>query len=170
MLSLSVYNLFASNTCSLFFSHNYSQFCLQHMRKHLHVFIWSVRITKNFKPPPFSLHATRLHTRLTALLLLVVCFILIFYNLTILIQRTFLNQSVRIHYFARSLFWLQFLFVCNVHSYCIRLRCALVRFHTYTDVGLLITNLVYICVSVALVLSFLISDDITSFPSTHIYT
>ena len=33
-LFLSAYNLFASNTCSLFFSHNYSIFCSHTLHKH----------------------------------------------------------------------------------------------------------------------------------------
>ena len=59
-----------------------------------------------------------------------------------------------------------FLFVHCIHSACscIRLRCAL--FHTYADVvvGLLITSSMYICVGVAFVLSFLMLNDIKSFP------
>ena len=61
-----------------------------------------------------------------------------------------------------------FLFVYNVHYCCVRLRCDFViyLFHTHTVVvvGLLITSPMYICVSVAFVLLFLILNDIRSFP------
>ena len=63
-----------------------------------------------------------------------------------------------------------FLFVYNAHSCCFRLRCAFVTylFHTHTDivVGLLITGSMYICgvVNVAFVLSFLMLNNIRSFP------
>ena len=68
-----------------------------------------------------------------------------------------------------------FLFVYNVHSCCVRLRCAFViyLFHTHTDVvvALLITISMYICmcVSVVFVLSFLMLHDIRSFPFAQQY-
>ena len=110
LLSFSAYKLFISNnTCSLFFSHNYSPFCshpLQRVAKQQHLFVIlltqlfailhtpfakgskattlvrSICIAQIFKPRPQSSNAMRLHTRLTELLLTVVCFILPFYMRT----------------------------------------------------------------------------------------
>ena len=56
------------------------------------------------------------------------------------------------------------LLVYNIHSYCVRLRCAFVinLCHTHTNVlvGLPITGSEYICVNVALVLTFYMLNDI----------
>ena len=61
-----------------------------------------------------------------------------------------------------------FLFVYNVHSFWVRLRCLFVIYlcHTHIDVAvyLLITSSIYIPVSVAYVLSFLMLNDIRSLP------
>ena len=68
-------------------------------------------------------------------------------------------------------FGITFLFVYNVHSCYVRLRCAFVihLFHTYADVvvSLLISSSMYICVKVAFVLSFLMLNDIGSFPFAY---
>ena len=57
--------------------------------------------TEIFKPRLFSSRATRLHTRLTELLLLVVCIVLPFYRPTQTVWWTFLKEHVRVRVFSR---------------------------------------------------------------------
>ena len=71
------------------------------------------------------------------------------------------------HLFEKSIAT-SLLFVYNVHSCFVRLHCAFVIYlfpiHTDFVVGLLITSSMYVCVSVAYFLSFLMLNDIISFP------
>ena len=85
-LFLSAYNLFASNTCSLFFSHNYSLFWAKSFRKNQHLFVRSVQWRTLYH---YCFVHTQLHTRLTEFLLLVVCFVLQFYSPSQSWSRTF---------------------------------------------------------------------------------
>ena len=124
-----------------------------------------MRITEIFKPQSFSSHATRLHTRLTELLLAFICFVLRFYGITQSVQRTFLKYSA---YILEDSIGTSFVFMYNLRSCCVYLCCAFVvyRFHAHSNVvvDLLITSSMYISVSVAFVVSFFMLNDIRSFP------
>ena len=106
--------------------------CLQYFYKQQHMFVILLTqlfavlpTTEIFKPRLFSSHATRLHTRLIELLLLVVCFVLPVYNPKQTVYRTLLMYNVCALAFSRALS---------------QLHCCLCIVYTLFIVGLLVTS------------------------------
>ena len=93
--------LFIGATVSNLYSNNYNNYCLFGV---LLTQLFAIQLTtKIFKPRLFYSHPTRLHTRLTELLLPVVCFAWPLYSPKQTVWRMFLKWNVRVLAFSRTL-------------------------------------------------------------------